>query len=327
VRWLAVLRLAVLLLSVGRVVVVADDGPAQRQCPATALTCSADGQWLVTVGESELCVHNARSLAVVQRLILPVPISCDVRFLSAVQLVVAGGTPGESGELIVLQASDAATLRLEMVQRLAAGSDVLSAAVRGTEGLVAGGFDRALYHGFTTGDGPRETIAAAHSKPITDVVADATGKLLISCGADSTIRVWDSGSMRQQRALNNHARAVRGLALRPQQDATALPLLASAADDRTVRFWQPTIGRMVRFKRLKSAATCVTWLDDGSNAVVGCRDGRVCFVDPVRLSLKQASVSHNGWISCVDSVPGSSDVIAAATDGTLRRIAATDARE
>lgn len=325
-RWSAV-RIFCLLLLVCRAAAAADEEPAQRQCPATALACSPDGQWLVTVGESELCVHDARSLAVVQRLILPVPFSCDVRFLSAVQLVVAGGTPGESGELIILHANDAATFRLETAQRLAAGSDVLSAAVRGADGLVAGGFDRALYRGLSTDENPRETIAAAHSKPITDVVSDATGKMLISCGADSTIRVWDSGSMTQQRALNNHARAVRGLALRPQTEAAALPLLASAADDRTVRFWQPTIGRMVRFKRLKSPATCVTWLDDGSNAVVGCRNGRVCFVDPVRLSLKQVTLSENGWVSCVDSVPDSSDVIAAATDGTLRRIAAGDARD
>ncbi|MCR9198377.1 MAG: WD40 repeat domain-containing protein [Planctomycetaceae bacterium] len=325
-RWVSVRILPLLLaLAADSKAITAAEAPAERQYPATALTCSADGRWLVTVGESELCVHDAKSLAVVQRVVLPMPTSCDVRFLSGEQVIVAGGTPGESGALVLLQAAEVQPLQLKTVQRIVVGSDVLSAVARGAEELVAGGFDRALHRRLMTEHGAAEKITAAHSKPITDVVSDPGQELLISSGADNTIRVWNIQSLKQERALNNHARAVRGVALRPQQDTTALPLLASAADDRTVRFWQPTIGRMVRFKRLKSPATCVTWLDDGSRAVVGCRDGHVCLVDPVRLSLTRISVSQSGWVTCVAAVPGTVSVIAGATDGALRRMSATDA--
>ena len=65
---------------------------------------------------------------------------------------------------------------------------------------------------------------------------------------DQSLRVWDQSSGAIVRVLDNHTDEVRDLAPRPRGEG--LPMIASAAADRTVRLWQPTIGRLVRFARL-----------------------------------------------------------------------------
>ena len=303
-------------------------GDNTRQFPATAIACSADGRWLASVGESELCLHDPRTLAIQRRFTLPLSQAFDVAFVMPdQQLLVCGGTPGEVGGVVLLDmvestAADAATTgpALRLVSHREVSGDVIYAVTRHQDYVVAAGHDRGLYRlSLSDTAAAPEAIAAAHSRSITDVVSAASDDLLVSCGADNTIRVWSADATVQLRAFNNHAKAVRQLAFRPAQNA-GLPLLASAADDRTVRFWQPTIGRMVRFKRLSSPATSVTWVSDGSVAVVGRRDGKVCFVNPQTLEVACVPVDQSGWITCLAALPGSTDAIAGTTSGRLSRV-------
>ena len=56
-------------------------------------------------------------------------------------------------------------------------------------------------------------------------------------------------------------------------------MIATGADDRTVRLWQPEIGRLMRFKRLASKVTALAWTPDGSCVLAGCQDGSVNVID------------------------------------------------
>ena len=83
------------------------------------------------------------------------------------------------------------------------------------------------------------------------------GKTLVSAGVDQSVRVWDLESAKLIRSLNQHTKPVHALALRPTE--VGLPMVASAAGDRTIRLWQPTIGRMVRYVRLDAEPLNIAW--------------------------------------------------------------------
>ncbi len=85
------------------------------------------------------------------------------------------------------------------------------------------------------------------------------------------------------RTLNNHTATVTDLALRrPPGDETLQ--LVSTSEDRTVRLWQPSIGRMIKFIRLESIPRrviaqqpheLVAACDDGSLVVIDCEEMKV----------------------------------------------------
>ena len=83
-------------------------------------------------------------------------------------------------------------------------------------------------------------------------------------------------------------------------------MVASAAADRTIRFWQPTIGRMVRYVRLPSAALAIAWIGD-ETMVASCRDGKLRVINTFRLSIEQdrPAVTELGYALALHPTDGS----------------------
>ncbi len=98
-------------------------------------------------------------------------------------------------------------------------------------------------------------------------------------GVDQTLRLWDSTNGAHFRTLDNHVGAVGGLAVRPVGSAQSPAIVVTISDDRTVRIWQPTLGRLMRFARLPSAPRAVAWSAAGDRLFVGCNDGRIRVLD------------------------------------------------
>jgi WD40 repeat protein len=121
------------------------------------------------------------------------------------------------------------------------------------------------------------------------------------------------------RSLSIHTRRVHNLALRPGNGG--LPMVASVSDDRTVRLWQPTIGRMVRFARLKSRPLDAAWFADGSRVVVACTDGHVRVVDPVSVKVTHDIPALEGWAYSLAVHPTDGSILVGGQDGRVRRLA------
>jgi WD40 repeat protein len=159
---------------------------------------------------------------------------------------------------------------------------------------------------------------SGHSRSVEAVSLLKDGKTLVSAGVDQSVRVWDLESAQLIRSLNQHTGAVHALALRPAEGG--LPMVASAAGDRTIRFWQPTIGRMVRYLRLDAEPLDIVWLNDGSRIVAACVDGRIRVIDADEVTVTQTLPAIEGWAYAIAVHPSDGSVVVGGQDGNLARV-------
>jgi len=157
-----------------------------------------------------------------------------------------------------------------------------------------------------------------HSRSVDAVCLLKDGKTLVSAGVDQSLRVWDLESAKLIRSLNQHTKPVHALALRPAE--IGLPMVASAAGDRTIRLWQPTIGRMVRYVRLDAEPLNIAWLSDGSRIVASCVDGRVRVIDADEVKVVQTLTAIEGWAYAIGVHPSDGSVAVGGSNGQLRRV-------
>lgn len=211
-------------------------------------------------------------------------------------LLIAGGTPGESGVIQMVTLSTGVTR-----QSIEVGADVILrlGQMRDGKTVIAVGAESVC----TVCDLQTAQVLsrfAGHSASVMAVQALAD-TLVASAGGDQTIRLWDPMSGQLQRTLNNHVDAINDLAVQgssaeASESGNRVPLLASTADDRTVRLWQPRNGRLLRFRKLPSIARTVVFSPDGTKLVLGCDDGKIRILDVMGLQVLQEKMTECGRV-------------------------------
>ena len=121
------------------------------------------------------------------------------------------------------------------------------------------------------------------------------------------------------RSFANHTRPVTDLAVRPGRDAKAPPTLVSVSEDRTVRLWQPTVGRLVRFARLDTVPLAVAWSRDGGRIFTACKDGRLRVLDPDTMDVTETLAGIDGVAYCLAVAPDGR-VLVGGQNGQVKRI-------
>lgn len=283
--------------------------------PVTALTLSPSGRELFAGSQAGVTVYGAESLERLETLSVAMDQVHDVRFTpDGKRFAVVGGDPAETG---TVQWHDAADRR--RLSRVVDGDDVFYAmdiAGDASRWAVAG-LDEFAYV-FRSDSDSAEQRLAGHSGPVLGVCFLPGGTSLVTAGRDQTLRVWDISTGQTLRTLHNHTADVVALRLRP--GGPGLPMVASASHDRTIRFWQPTIGRMVRFARLTARPLDIAWTPDGTRLVAACDDGRARWIDPDTVEVLETSRAVADWTAAV-AVDGSRERgLLGGGDGRLHEI-------
>ena len=173
--------------------------------PVMAVAFAPGGKEIAVGGYYEVTVWNVETGALVRRWQhLPERIQALAFSRDGKELLVAGGTPGEYGELAVV---DTATgLRSKVLDTF---NDIVLAAVFSPDGrrIAAGSADAAL-RVYDAPTGKRIWTTGVHSDWVTGVSFSYDGQFLASSSRDMTVKVYEADTGSLYTTYNGHNRQI-----------------------------------------------------------------------------------------------------------------------
>jgi WD40 repeat protein len=323
-------RTARFLGRIGACIVAFASIAPQAASPITALHFSPDGR--------ELWVGQARRLVALQppSLAQRLDVALPLKKITALALDpsgrwvgVAGGIPGESGEVHVRETHTGAPR-----STLAFPDDWVTATSvshDGTELALGHGTGRISLHRISSEGhaAPAHREWTGHSGPVLSLRHAGEGHLF-SASADRSIKVWSVANGRLERSLGHHTDRVHALAVRPRRPGGAeenppAVICASASDDQTVRVWQPGIGRMIRIVRQHPRGVlALAWLADGTGLISAGQDGHLRWIDAESDQIQHTWKGSTDWVYTLAAHPSRAEIASgdAAGEVTLWRCTA-----
>lgn len=296
---------------------VGNDTGLATEPPITALAFVPDGSAVLVGSQAGIDLHEWPSLKRRERIAAWDPSLGNLHDLAFAnddrRLAIAGGAPTVDGIVQVDQWPPTDSPR----RLVGHGDCVMAIAWIDSKTLASAAMDHQIVL-WDTETGQTKGLLSGHSKGVTALCLLAEHHLLVSAGMDQNLRVWDLRSGELLRSLHNHTLPVHALALRPGSDGIAM--VASVSADKTVRLWQPSIGRMVRFIRLSCQPLAIAWLNDGSAIAAACDDGRVRVIDPDTVQIIQDLEAIDGWAYAISVHPQDGSMLVGGNDGQLKRL-------
>jgi WD40 repeat protein len=291
-----------------------------RDPPITSIAFAPDGKTVAACSQSGLRLYSWPGLKPGKKLETSALNLHDLAFSpSGDRLAVGGGIPADEGTVEIFSWPGGKPLQVLNDHK----DSVMGIAWLSGSSIASGSLDHSVVLWDTT-TGSLLKRLKGHSRGVSSLCFLEKKKLLVSAGIDQSLRVWNLETGKLVHSLDNHTLPVHGIALRP--GSGGLPMIASVSDDRTVRLWQPTIGRMVRFARLDTKPLDVGWLPDGSRIVAACTDGNLRLVDPLEVKVTRTLPAGPGWTYSLAVHPLDGSVAAGGSDGRIRRISIATAK-
>jgi hypothetical protein len=230
--------------------------------PVTALAFTPDGQKLVASGHHELTVWDVNTGKLEKRVRTRARRALAMVFLPDGKLAVAGGRPGEEGDVRVYDLNGG-TPKVEdgvafldgvedkgvMVKQLLDADDEVLCLALSPDGkkLASGGCDRVVnVWDVSNGaaDAKLEQSVENHADWVFGVAFSADGKWLATCSRDKTAKVWDLTTKESLVTFPDHQAPVYGVALKADGKTGY-----SVGEDNQLRAWNTTgdqAGKQVR---------------------------------------------------------------------------------
>src|SRR5438132_3360779 len=226
----------------------------------TALAFTPDNQRLVIGGQHELTVWNFAQAKLEKRIFTRAERAYAMAFLRDGKLAVAGGRPGQEGDVRIynLQAAarktdngaailDGVNDKNVMVKQLLDSDDSVLCLAVSPDGkkLASGGCDRLvnvwdLTPGVTSAR--LEQTIENHADWVFGLAFASDGKHLLTCSRDKTAKVWDLSTKESVLTFPEHQNPVYCVAIKPDGK-----LGISGGEDNLIRFWNTSAeGKQVR---------------------------------------------------------------------------------
>lgn len=262
--------LAVLALPL--VLATAHAGP-----PITSMAVNADGSILAVGRPRSIELFRPGRSEPAQLHPLPMPkVACLAFQGTGQRLWVAGGTPGESGLVLALELPS-----LSEARRIPVDRDLVQAVAPSPDNrwvAWSDGTDLRLESLIPdpAGDSPQRLLRG-HSARVLGIAWSPDASLFTTVAADRAVKVWTTTQTSPLRTFSHHTETPNAVAFQP-----GAPVLtcATGGEDRTMRVWQPGIGRMVRIVREHDAAIlALAYSPDGRQIYTADAAGRVRRID------------------------------------------------
>jgi WD40 repeat protein len=284
--------------------------------PIVAVAVAPGGEQVVTSSQASVQFRSLPKLEVTATFPTELSQVHDLAFSpDGKTLALVGGSPAESGAVELREWPSG-----KLQGRITAGGDVAYRAAWNADGsrLAVACADRKVRLEVLA-SAVKPQVIECHSAAVLATAWLAGDDLILSAGVDQVIRVLAAADGRVTNSLDNHTAAVRDLAIRPGRHEGPT-MVASCSADKTVRFWQPTIGRLVRFVRLPSPPTVIGWTPSGSHVLAACEDGKLRSVDPTTLAVIEFAQRLDGWAHALAVLPDGSAAILGGERGQLRLV-------
>jgi hypothetical protein len=216
-----------------------------------ALAFTPDARQLVVGGHHELTVWDIETAKLVKRIYTRAERAYGMVFLPDGKLAVAGGRPGQEGDVRVydidakgktedgVEILDGVNDKKVMQKQLLDAEDsvlCIAASPDGTR-LAAGGCDRAV-RVWDLSDGldeaKLEQTVENHADWVLGCALSADGKYLVTAGRDKTAKVWDLKAKESVVTFPEHQNIVYGVAVKADGSAGF-----SVGADKQLRTWKP----------------------------------------------------------------------------------------
>jgi len=203
--------------------------------PITALAFSPDGAELAASGYHEVTIWSAADRSLLRRLKgMPQRIQSLAWHRDGKLLAVAGGTPGQSGELLLVHPAKG-----EIVRSVASTSDFFLSIAFSPDGsrLAAAGADNVI-RVFPVDDSTEPLVIQQHADWVMSIAWSPDGSKLSSASRDRTARVYDAKTGELLTSFTEHAAPVNAVVFAPDGKS-----VISADRDKNVFVWDLAEGK------------------------------------------------------------------------------------
>lgn len=309
--------------------------------PVTALTFTPDGDSVVVSGHHELTIWNAKDGKLQKRVRTRAERTYAMAFLKNGLLAVAGGRPGQEGDVRLYDLSakaketadgvaflDGVNDKAVLVQSLFETDDsILCLAISGDgKKLAAGGTDRTV-RVWDISEAPGkvklEQTIENHADWVLNVVFSADGKKLFTAGRDKTAKVWDLVAKESVQTFPDHQAIVYGIAVKPDGSTGY-----SVGADKQLRMWKiGSDGKQLRAAPGHSDEVFkISFAPDSKLLATVSADKSVRLWDPEKLTTSKTLSGLKDYIYALAFSPNGKHLAAGGYDGEVRIWNVTDGK-